>query len=100
MIIRLAALLFVLMVTGVDAGETADGGLDCLVPAAADRALRDGTVLRLAEVARRLEGEIVRAELCEGPLGLVYRVTSLDQRGSVRRVLVDARTGRLVYDGR
>ena len=57
--------------------------------------------MRLAGIARRFEGEIVRAELCGGDDGvLVYRVTLLDSRGSVRRILLDARDGRVVYDGR
>lgn len=100
MAIRLAALLISLTMTGVHAGEVVAPEPGCLSPAAVDRALREGQVLRLTKIAHRFEGEIIRAELCRAGEGLVYRVTLLDPRGSVRRVLVDGRTGRLVYDGR
>ena len=56
--------------------------------------------MRLATIARGLGGEVLRAELCEERGGLVYRITLIDGRGSVRRVVLDARDGRVVYDGR
>lgn len=100
MIPRLAALAFLLMITSTLAGEPVEPDLVCLTPAAADTALREGRVMRFTEIARRLDGEIVRAELCDGREGPVYRVTLFGRDGRVRRVLADARTGRLVYDGR
>ncbi len=101
MSIRLAALLLLTTLSGAGAGELGVTDHACLAPAAVDRALREGRAVRLAEIARRFEGEIVRAELCGGDDGiLVYRVTLLDSRGSVRRILLDARDGRVVYDGR
>lgn len=101
MSIRLAALLLLTTLSGVRAGEIEIADHACLAPAAVDRALREGRAVRLTEVVRRFEGEIVRAELCGGDDGgLVYRVTLLDSRGSVRRILLDARDGRVVYDGR
>lgn len=99
MIARLAAALVASapFVFAAHAGER-DGG--CLGAAAVDRALVEGRATRLARIARGLDGEIVRAELCEDGDRLVYRVTLLDGRGSVRRLVLDARSGRLVYDGR
>ncbi|NLH79272.1 MAG: hypothetical protein GX458_00290 [Phyllobacteriaceae bacterium] len=80
------------------AGE--EGGGVCLAPAAAAQAVRDGRVERLADVTRSLVGDILHADLCDGGTGLVYRVVVIDDLGRVRRVVLDARTGRLVYDGR
>ena len=72
----------------------------CLAPAIATSALRDGRAARLADVTRALLGDVLHADLCESGNGLVYRVVVIDDRGRVRRVVLDARTGRLVYDGR
>ena len=76
------------------------GGEACLAPASAAAALREGRVARLADVTRSLRGDVLHADLCDGPGGLVYRVLVIDDRGRVRRMVIDARTGRLVYDGR
>lgn len=100
MLIRLAMLLILTSMSSGLAAETIDRGGACLTPTEVDAALREGEALRFAEVAHRSDGEIVRAELCRNAQGLVYRVTLVDPRGSVRRVLIDARSGRLVYDGR
>ena len=72
----------------------------CLRSPAVDHALRDGRAARFAVIARELDGEILRTELCESTDGLVYRVTLIDTDGNVRRVVLDARSGRVVYHGR
>lgn len=72
---------------------------DCLSGSLVQEVLAQGRVKRLAEIRRGLDGEIVRADLCRTGGGLVYRVTLLDDVGRVRRLLIDASSGRLVYDG-
>lgn len=100
MLARLAAAVLAVSILSPQIAAGGDGREVCLPPNAADRALHDGRAERFAAIARSLDGEVLRTELCEGAEGLVYRVTLIDGRGSVRRVLLDARSGRLVYDGR
>lgn len=92
------ALVFAL---GIDGGRAAEmpKASECLAGPVVQELLALGKVRRLAEIRRGLVGEIVRADLCRaGPL-LVYRVTLLDDLGKVRRVLLDASSGRMIYDG-
>lgn len=72
---------------------------ECLPGAVVQELLAEGKVRRLAEIRRGLTGDIVRADLCRWGALLVYRVTLLDGVGRVRRVLLDASSGRMVYDG-
>lgn len=72
---------------------------ECLGGAAVQEILAAGQARRLAEIRRGLVGDIVRADLCRSGGALVYRVTLLDDAGRVRRVLLDASSGRMVYDG-
>lgn len=72
---------------------------ECLTGAVVQELLAAGKVRRLAEIRRGLVGDIVRADLCRRGSDLVYRVTLLDDAGRVRRVLLDASSGRMVYDG-
>lgn len=101
---RLVALVAVLLVLFA-AGEGARAGgmpvvTECLGGAAVQEILAQGKARRLAEIRRGLSGDIVRADLCRvGDGMLVYRVTLLDDLGKVRRVLLDASSGRMVYDG-
>ena len=86
---------------GIDTGRAAElpKASECLSGSVVQELLTQGKVRRLAEIRRGLKGDIVRADLCRwGPL-LVYRVTLLDASGRVSRVLLDAATGRVVYDG-
>ncbi len=94
-----SSLLLGLSLFAVPAGAADDAG-GCLGPASTALALRDGRAARLGDVARPLLGTIVRADLCRGDGGLVYRIVVLDDLGRVRRVVLDATSGRLVYDGR
>jgi uncharacterized membrane protein YkoI len=50
-----------------------------------------------ASKARR--NEVVNAQLCKGPKGLVYLLTVVARDGKVTRVAVDAHTGHLVEGG-
>lgn len=72
---------------------------ECLSGSRVQEVLAQGKVRRLAEIRRGLGGEIVRADLCRVAGELVYRVTLLEGGGRVRRLLLDARSGRMVYDG-
>ena len=90
-----------LVLGGLGPGRAAElpGASECLSGPVVQETLAQGKIRRLAEIRRGLTGDIVRADLCRwGPL-LVYRVTLLDTAGRVRRVLLDATTGRMVYDG-
>ncbi len=100
MVTRLAAAVLAVSIVSPQIAAGGEGREVCLAPNAADRALHEGRAERFATIARSLDGEVVRTELCEGAGGLVYRVTLIDARGSVRRLLLDARSGRVVYDGR
>ncbi|TBW40975.1 hypothetical protein EYW49_02120 [Siculibacillus lacustris] len=72
----------------------------CLGTAAAQGAIRDGRARRFAEVGRDLDGDLLRADLCRSDDTLLYRVTVLDHGGRVRRLQIDATSGRMMYDGR
>lgn len=99
----LALLLFVLVIgSPVQADEPITRPVlgDCLGVGGTHEAVRSGSVRRLAEIRRNLDGDILRADLCRGGDLLIYRVTLLDPSGHVRRVLLDARSGRLMYDDR
>ena len=72
---------------------------ECLAGAVVQEVLAQGKIRRLAEIRRGLDGDIVRADLCRWGASLVYRVTLIDGGGRVRRVLLDASSGRMVYDG-
>ncbi|MCE1235105.1 MAG: hypothetical protein LWW93_01990 [Hyphomicrobiales bacterium] len=102
MLLRRAAPLLFVMLASISLVRADDGGRDgeCLAPAAIDRALREGDAARFAEVVRGLDGDVVQARLCRGERGLVYRVVVVDRNGRVRRLVLDASNGRLVYDGR
>jgi hypothetical protein len=104
---RLALLLTLALVasTPVAAAEAAAqpgpfDGVVCLGTAAAQEAVREGRVRRLAEIGHGLGGEVLRAELCRRDDAFLYRITVLDRSGRVRSVAVDAATGRMLYDGR
>lgn len=100
MLARLVAAVLVVFLVSPRFAAGEETRQTCLPPTAVDRALHEGRAERFATIARSLDGEVLRTELCEGADGLVYRVTLIDGRGSVRRLLLDARSGRLVYDGR
>jgi hypothetical protein len=98
---RVGLLAVVLVLAGGIAGARAvelPTASDCLSGAVVQEVLVQGKVRRLAEIKRHLVGDIVRADLCRSGSLLVYRVTLLDADGKVRRVLLDATSGRIVYD--
>ncbi len=98
---RSGLLAVVLLLAGGDVGAAAvemPAASDCLSGAVVQEVLVQGKVRRLAEIKRHLVGDIVRADLCRAGSLLVYRVTLLDPTGKVRRVLLDATSGRIVYD--
>ncbi len=63
-------------------------------------AISSGKAVHLALALRaargRAGGEVVKARLCDGPGGLVYRLTLLARDGKVTRVSVDAASGNIV----
>jgi hypothetical protein len=70
----------------------------CLSAAAIQEALADGKTLRLADVRRKLAGDIVKADLCRRSGKLAYIVTVLTPTGMVKRVTIDASSGEMMYD--
>lgn len=78
----------------------ARGAASCLRSEGAVEAVREGRARPLAEIRRKLEGDLLRATLCRDRDGLVYSITLLDRRGHVRHIDVDAVTGGFRYDGR
>ncbi len=99
---RLSALVLLGLVLGSAASAAEPGPrpvvTSCLGVAGAQQALRDGRARPLAEVRRRVDGELLRADLCFSGDVLVYRLTLLENRGRVRRLLLDAGSGRVMYD--
>ena len=95
----LLALFMVLLGGGVAGAAEMPKASDCLAGAVVQEVLAQGKIRRLAEIRRGLTGDIVRADLCRWNALLVYRVTLIDDGGRVRRVLLDASSGRMVYDG-
>lgn len=73
---------------------------ECLTVGAAQEALLDGRARRLAEIRRKLEGDIVKADLCLDEGRLAYRVTVLTRDGQVKKVVLDASSGQFMYDKR
>ena len=102
MLIRLALpLVLSTLAAAAEEPPRAMPRLECLAADGVQKALSEGRIRRLADIGRRLDGDIVRAELCRGGDDLIYRVTLFDSLGRVRRVLLDARDGRpMYYDGR
>jgi len=98
--VGLLALVFVLA-GGIGGARSAEmpKASECLSGAVVQEVLAQGKIRRLAEIRRGLDGDIVRADLCRSGTTLVYRVTLLDRSGRVHRVLLDATSGRVVYDG-
>jgi len=91
------ALVLFVGLGGGDAAEMPKAS-ECLSGSVVQEVLAQGKVRRLAEIRRGLAGDIVRADLCRWGSILVYRVTLLDDVGKVRRILLDASSGRMVYD--
>jgi hypothetical protein len=69
----------------------------CLSAAGIQEALVAGRALRLADIRRKLQGDIVKADLCRDNGKLAYLVTVLTPEGVVKRVTVDASSGEMMY---
>jgi uncharacterized membrane protein YkoI len=75
---------------------TAPADAACLSQGEARRAVASGEALRLSEVRGVVDGDIVKAELCERRGRLVYRLTVIRGGGAVATVVVDAATGEVL----
>ncbi len=58
------------------------------------RVVKLGSAIHAARA--RMPGTVIRATLCQGPVGLVYVLTVLAHDGKVARITVDAVKGTLV----
>lgn len=96
------ALLVTLLAVGSPPAVAEDAPLEveCLSSAQADLAVREGRIRPLTAIAGPLGREILRARVCRTDETLVYRLILFDASGGVRRAGLDARSGRLLYDGR
>jgi len=95
----LCALTVVMLVFSVPAiaVEPISADESCLSASGIQEALVAGRALRLADIRRKLKGDIVKADLCRDGGKLAYLVTVLTPEGTVRRVTVDASSGELIY---
>lgn len=78
-----------------NASAPVDSG--CLSATAIQDALVSKQAIRLADIRHKLQGDIVRADLCRANGKLAYLVTVLTPEGGVKRVSVDASSGEMVY---
>lgn len=81
----------------VMANASAPVDTSCLSATAIQDALVSKQALRLADIRHKLQGDIVRADLCRSNGKLAYLVTVLTPEGGVKRVSVDASSGEMVY---
>lgn len=68
----------------------------CLDAAAQRNAIQSGAVVRPTAVRRVVPGELIDLALCDQGGHLVYIATALQPDGSVKRVEVDARSGKVL----
>jgi uncharacterized membrane protein YkoI len=103
-VIALRALVSALLLAAVPAGESrAADPIQCLAAdqvraaVAAHQAVPLGRAMHHAK--SRFGGEIVRAQLCRRPNGLVYVLTVLARDGKVTRAIIDAASGKMLVGG-
>ena len=78
------------------------GTTRCLSIREARAEVQKGHALTLARIKHvleeNLEGDMLRAHLCEKGEGFVYNLTILHKAGKVRQLVVDAATGQIVAE--
>jgi uncharacterized membrane protein YkoI len=75
---------------------------DCLTPDQRRVAAASGKVVPLSKAirgAKARRNEVVNAQLCNGPKGLVYLLTVVAGDGKVTRTAIDAQTGKPAEGG-
>jgi len=95
--LTLVALLLTAAGQSPRAAEPAPADTSCLNAAGIQEALLAGRAQKLADIRRKLKGDIVRADLCHDNGKLAYLVTLLSPNGMVRRVTDDASSGEMLY---
>lgn len=91
----LAPILGSMLAIAVVATAT-DASAACLSGREAAQAVASGEAMRLSAVARRVDGDIVNADLCESGGRLVYHLAVMGPGGRVLTIVVDARTGEVL----
>lgn len=85
---------------GVPLGAAADAASACLSRDKRREVIAAGQVVTLAAAIRtsrsKVNGQVVKARLCQSPKGLVYLLTVLARDGKVARLTIDAQSGKLV----
>jgi uncharacterized membrane protein YkoI len=72
---------------------------DCLTPDQRRAVTASGKVVSLSKAIRAAKArrqEVVNAQLCQSPKGLVYLLTVVARDGKVTRTAIDAQTGKPV----
>ncbi len=93
----LLAIVLAWRVLPAPAAEPATIENTCLNASGIQEALITGHALKLAEIRRKLKGDIVKADLCHNDGKLAYLVTILTPEGMVRRITIDAGSGEMLY---
>ena len=78
------------------AASSAVAAPDCLSGAEARKAVQSGVAIRASAIQHIVKGEILRIRLCRTKRGLIYRVTVHKPNGKVRRVKIEAHSGRIL----
>lgn len=94
-------LAILLLTAAASAPSAAAETRACLDKKAQAAAVSAGKAIPLGKVraAQKQRGEVVRAQLCQEPRGLVYMLTLLPRNGKVMRVMIDAATGNQIGGG-
>ena len=76
---------------------------DCLSSQETRQAIEDGRAKHLAaikEATRKVvRGDVIKADLCHGGEGLVYQLVTLSRQGAVSRLVLDAKSGKIISKG-
>ena len=94
-----AALLVFALVLSVPIKRLAAESLHCLTGDEQRAAIANGKSMPLAAVIhtlRRAPKDVVKAQLCQEPERLIYKLTLLGRDGKVKRAIVDATNGAVV----
>jgi uncharacterized membrane protein YkoI len=96
--LRAAVVIAFLLVSACAGAAMAAELSGCLGKEQQRAALAAGRVISLSDAKRAVDarkGEVVRAQLCQRQIGLVYLLTLLARDGKVTHLTVDAASGRL-----
>jgi hypothetical protein len=91
--------IFALLILAAPINSSAAEALHCLTGDEQRAAIANGKAMPLATVIQALHRaprDVVKAQLCQEPDRLVYRLTLLGRDGKVKRAIVDGTNGAMV----